>query len=124
MTATSKATEPTDHHNDLNELRTDSSPHVIEFFTARDEMDADSSCATDPFGYKHDLEQMHFMREHSRLLSDPLEDWLYSLISGAALVSLLIGILCLPGFTGAKTGDAKPQPNSHAESSFVTQKPG
>jgi hypothetical protein len=124
MTVTSGATQSTDRHGDLNEMQTCPSPHVIEFFTAREQMHADNNWSADPFRYRHELEQIHFSRDHSRPFSDPLQDWLYSLIAGAAFASLLIGILCLPSFTDTKTKDVKPQPNSGAESCFVTQKPG
>jgi hypothetical protein len=124
MTVTSGATQSTDRHSDLNEMRTCPSPHVIEFFTPREQMHADSSWSADPFGYRDKPEQIHFSRDRSRLFSDPLEDWLCSLIAGAAFASLLIGILCLPSFTDTNTKDVKPQRNSGAESSFVTQKPG
>ena len=119
MTVTSGATQPTDRHSDLNETRTSSSPLLIEFFSAREQMQHDSNWSADPFAYRRELEEIHFSRDHS----DPLEDWLYSLIAGAALVSLLVGILCLPSFTDTKTKDVKPQRDSGAESSFVTQKP-
>jgi hypothetical protein len=123
MTVTSGATQPTDRHSDLNETRTSSSPFLIEFFSAREQMQHDSNWSADPFAYRRELEEIHFSRDHSRPFSDPLEDWLYSLIAGAALVSLLVGILCLPSFTDTKTKDVKPQRDSGAESSFVTQKP-
>lgn len=124
MTVTSGATQPTDRHRDLNEMGTCSSPHVIEFFTAREQMRAGSNCAADRFGCRHELERIHCSQDHSGAFSDPREDWVYSLIAGAALVSLLIGILCLPSFSDTKTKDAKPQRDSGAESSFVMQKPG
>lgn len=118
MTITSGATQPTDRHRDLKESC--SSPHVIEFLTAREQMHAESNCVADPFGCRHELERIHYSRDHSGVFSDPLEDWVHSLIAGA----VLIGILCLPGFSDTKTKDAKPQRDSGAESSFGMQKPG
>jgi hypothetical protein len=124
MTVTTNAPEPTDRRCDLNELQTGSSSCVIDFFTARDQMIADSNSSTEPFGYRHEIRSIAFRRAYSYPLSDPLEDWLSSLISGAALVSLLIAILCFPSFTATKTDLSKPQPFSHAESFLVTQNQG
>jgi hypothetical protein len=124
MTVTSNAPEPTDRRDDLNELQTGSSPHIIEFFTVRDQMISESDNTTGPFGYSHATKDIPFRREFSNTFSDPAEDWLYSLISGAALLSLLIWILGLPSFTAPKMEHSKPRTISHAESSVVTQKPG
>jgi hypothetical protein len=52
MTVTSGATQSTDRHSDLNEMRTSPSPHVIEFFTAREQMHAHNNWSADPFRYR------------------------------------------------------------------------
>jgi len=120
MNVLSKAPESTDRHDDLNDLSTDSSSHVIEFFTARDRMIVDPDDNTQSFEYRRETKNIA-----SRLhpLPDPLEDWLNSLIIGAALVSLLIGILCWPGFSTSKSEGAKFLPLSQTESFLVTHRP-
>jgi hypothetical protein len=123
MNVLSKAPESTDRHDDLNDLSTDSSSHVIEFFTARDRMIADPDDSTQLYGYRRETKNCASRRELLHPLSDPLEDWLNSLITGAALVSLLIGILCWPSFTTTKSEGAKLLPLSQTESFLVTQNP-
>ena len=123
MNVLSKAPESTDRHDDLNDLPTDSSSHVIEFFTARDRMIADPDDSTQLFGYRRETKNSASRRKLLHPLSDPLEDWLNSLITGAALVSLLIGILCWPSFTTTKPAGTKLLPISQTESFLITQKP-
>jgi hypothetical protein len=120
MTVTSGATQPTDRHGEFNEMLGCSSPHVIEFFTEREQMNAGSNSTADLSGYGQELEQIH--RNHSGPFCDPLEDWLYSLVAGAGLVSLLIGILCMTSFPDTEKRDIKPARDS--DSSFATQNPG
>jgi hypothetical protein len=124
MTATTKAPKSIDHQKVGDELRTGSSPHVIEFFKARDQMIADrSNDNIVSFRYRAETKGIISRRELLHPLSDPLEDWLNSLVTGAALVSLLIGILCLPSFTTTKTEHPKLAPTSQTESFLFTQKP-
>jgi hypothetical protein len=123
MTVISNAPEATDRYKDRNELQTGSSPDVIESFTTREQMIADSYGCTEPFGYSYDKENIPFRREFSHPLSDPVEDWLHSLVSGVVLISLLIAILCLPSVTTTKTERPQPPPISQAESFLVTQNP-
>jgi len=123
MNVLSKAPESTDRHDDLNDLSTDSSSHVIEFFTARDRMIADPDDNTQSFDYRRGTKNIAYRRELLHPLSDPLEDWLNSLIIGAALVSLLIGILCWPSFSTSKSEGIKFLPLSQTESFLVTHRP-
>jgi hypothetical protein len=123
MTAISNAAEPTDRRNDLPETRTCSSPHIIEFFSARDRMFANSHGNTEQFGYRHEEGKVSLRRELSHPFSDPIEDGLYTLISGAALAALLIGILCLPCVTPKTTESSLSRPISHADSFLPPQKP-
>ena len=123
MTATTKAPKSIDHQKIGDELRTGSSPQVIEFFKARDQMIADGNDNIVSFRYKAETKSIISRRELLHPLSDPLEDWLNSLVSGAALIALLIGILCLPSYTTTKTEQPKLAPISQSESFLITQKP-
>ena len=123
MTATSNPLPSLDNNADLNQLPADSPPYIIDFFAGRDrlldEMDnvkrsesrSQSRHATSPY-------------ERSVEFFDPLEDWLYSLISAAALVSVLLGILCMANFTMPQMPEPRPTPNSHTESLPIAQKAG
>ena len=86
MTITSSSLQPSDHCAHLDESRADSSPCVIDFFAGRDCLLAEIDQAT---------------RKRSVELFDPLEDWLNSLISAAALVSVILAILCIGGIQDA-----------------------
>jgi hypothetical protein len=123
MTATTKTPKSIHHQKFGDELRTSSSPHVIEFFKARDQMIADRNSNIVSFRYRAETKSIVSRRELLHPLSDPLEDWLNSLVSGAALIALLIGILCLPSFTTTKTEHPKLAPISQTESFLITQKP-
>jgi hypothetical protein len=123
MTATTKAPKSIDHQKIGDEPRTGSSPQVIEFFKARDQMIADRKDNIVSFRYRAETKSIISRRELLHPLSDPLEDWLNSLVSGAALIALLIGILCLPSFTTTKTERPKLEPISQTESFLITQKP-
>ena len=124
MTVSSKAQESSDRPDDVDDLTTGcSSPQVIEFFAARDQMLADHHNYAQPFGHRQETKNISYRRELLHPLSDPLEDWLNSLIVGAALVSLLIGILCWPSFTTTKPAGTKPLPISQTESFLISQKP-
>jgi hypothetical protein len=123
MNVPSKAPESSDRLDDLDDLTTGcSSPQVIEFFAARDQIIADQHGCAQPFGHRQEAMNISYRRELLHPLSDPLEDWLNSLISGAALVSLLIGILCWPSFTTTKPADPKLLPISQTESLLISQK--
>ena len=115
--------EPTDSRNDLPDARTCSSPHIIEFFAARDRMFASSNRNTEKFGYRHEEGKISLRRELSHPFSDPIEDGLYTLISGAALAALLIGILYFPCVTPKTTESSLPGPISHTEPFLTAQKP-
>ena len=54
-------------------------------------------------------------------VTDPLEYFFYSVISGAAIVSVLIGILSLPSSGPAKTELSKTEASRAAEYSLVIQ---
>ena len=107
MTVNRNFPEPADRHYDLDELRASSSPHVIEFFTARDQIPGDSNDSIELLGQWYELKSIRSRQELSHPLFDPMEEWLHSLISGAALILLLIGILCLPNATLTKTERSK-----------------
>jgi hypothetical protein len=123
MNVTSKATESIRHQDDWNASQTGSSPQVIQFFTARDRLIGERNDQTSPFGCGHQRGRIPDRRELLHPLCDPVEDWLNSLISGAALVSLLIGILCLPSFTTSNTERLKLLPISQTEAFLKAQKP-
>jgi len=124
MTVPSKVPESSDRPDDQDDLTTGcSSPQVIEFFAAREQMIADHHGFAQPFGHRQEKKNISYRRELLHPLSDPLEDWLNSLITGAALVSLLIGILCWPSFTTTKPASTKLLPISQTESLLITQKP-
>jgi hypothetical protein len=123
MTATTKTPKSIDHQNIGDELRAGSSPHVIEFFKARDQMFADRNDNIISFRYRAERKSSISRRDLLHPISDPLEEWLNSLVSGAALIALLIGILCLPSFTTTKTEHPKLAPISQTESFLITQKP-
>lgn len=122
MTVISNAPDPTDSHYHLSEPQIGSSPYVIEFFTAREQMLAERG-SVETGSYKREIKTIPFRREFflSRRISDPVEDSLYSLVSAAALASLLIWILSLPSVTATKTELSKPRAISHVESSIMTQ---
>ena len=80
MTITSSPLQSSDHRAHLNESPADSSPYIIDFFAGRDRLLAEIDQAT---------------RKGAVELFDPLEDWLDSLISAAALVSVIIAILSM-----------------------------
>jgi hypothetical protein len=110
MIATSRHLRSIDHRADLNESPADSSPYVIDFFAGRDRLLAEIDQATKQF----EMER----RERSAELFDPLEDWLYSLISAAALVSVILAILCMAQFRTPGTRLPEQQPISHTESFY------
>lgn len=78
MTIASSSLQPSDHRAHLDESPADSSPCDIDFFAGRDRLLAEIDQAT---------------RKRSVELFDPLEDWLNSLISAAAVVSVILAIL-------------------------------
>jgi hypothetical protein len=124
MTVSFKAPESSHRPDDLDDLTTGcSSPQVIEFFAARDQMIADQHGCAQPFGHRQEAMNISYRRELLHPLSDPLEDWLNSLITGAALVALLIGILSWPSITTTKPAGPKLLPISQTESFLITQKP-
>jgi hypothetical protein len=103
MTITSNASQPSDHCAHLDESRADSSPCIIDFFAGRDRLLAEIDQAT---------------RQRPVELFDPLEDWLNSLISAAALVSVILAILCMAEFRMPRTRLPVQQPISHTESFY------
>jgi hypothetical protein len=63
----------------------------------------------------------HRLASDSYAMTDPLEYFFYSVISGAAVVSVLIGILTLPSVDAAKSELLKAGTSQGLESSFVVQ---
>lgn len=122
MTATTKAPKSIDYQKVGDESRTGSSPYVIEFFKARDQVIVEKDDKIISFRYSTDRKSIISRRELLHPLSDPLEDWLNSLVAGAALIALLIGILCLPSFTTTKTEHPRLAPISQTESFLIMQK--
>ncbi len=112
MIATSRPLRSIDHRRDLNE--SDSSPYIIDFFAGRDRLLAEIDQTTKQF----EIER----RERSAELFDPLEDWLYSLISAAGLVSVILAILCMAQFRTPGTRLTEQQPVSHTESFYNNPK--
>jgi hypothetical protein len=116
--------ESPDGPRDFAEAPADPPTQVIEFFAAREQMLEAKNGRIGPIWYRPGAKNIS---ERSGLLYprfDPMEDWLYSLVSAAALISLLIGILSLPSTPAPRTDHPQPRPISGAESSFITQKPG
>ena len=103
MTITSSPLQPSDHCAHLDESPADSSPCIIDFFAGRDRLLAEIDQAT---------------RKRSVELFDPLEDWLNSLISAAALVSVILAILCMAELRIPRTRGPVQQPISPIESSY------
>ena len=123
MTATSSPLPTLDNIADLNQLPADSSPYIIDFFADRDRLleEIDNVRRSES---RPQLRHATSPYERSVEFFDPLEDWLYSLISAAALVSVLLGILCMANFTMPQMPGPRPTPNSHTESLPVVQKGG
>ncbi len=125
MTATSRPLRSIDHRADLNEPPADSSPCIIDFFAGRDLLLAEIDQTTKQFEIEQPVRTAAAWRERSAELFDPLEDWLYSLISTAALVSVIIlSILSMAAFRMPRTRLPGQQPISHTESSPMTPKAG
>jgi hypothetical protein len=120
MTTNSKASKTTDRQDGLRELPTGSSPHIIVFFPAGGETIAERHNPDEPLRYRSQTKSICFRPEplHPRL--DPVEDWLHSLLAGAAVASLLIGIVCWPSVPATKTERSEPREIAHVESSLVT----
>ena len=118
MTATSRPLRSFDHHPDLNEPPADSSPYIIDFFAGRDRLLAEIDQATEEFEIEQPVRTAASRSERPDELFDPLEDWLYSLISAAALVSVILAILCMAEFRTPGTQLPKQQPISHTESFY------
>jgi hypothetical protein len=102
-----------------------SSPQIIDFFAARERMLGQTNGGTGSIGIRHRRhpQKIFLSRQLSHPIYDPMEDWLNSLISGAALAVLLIGILCLPSMTPSRTENFQPRPVSSEESPFLAPKP-
>ena len=107
MTITSSSLQPSDHCPHLDESPADSSPCIIDFFASGDRLLAEVDQPT---------------RKRPVELFDPLEDWLYSLISAAALVSVILAILCMAEFRMPRTRLPGQQPISHTESFYKDAK--
>jgi len=118
MTATSRPLRSIDHRADLNEPPADSSPCIIDFFAGRDRLLAEIDQATEEFEIEQPVRTAASRSERPDELFDPLEDWLYSLISAAALVSVILAILCMAEFRMPGTQLPKQQPISHTESFY------
>src|SRR5215469_17556461 len=111
---TSSSLPTLDSNADLSQPLADSPPCIIDFFAGRDRLleEIDEIKGTQT----QQLRSVEFF--------DPLEDWLYSLISAAALVSVLLGILCMASFAMPQMRGPKPERNSNTESLPITQKAG
>lgn len=118
MTATSRPLRSIDHRADLNEPPADSSPCIIDFFAGRDRLIAETDRATKKFEFEQAVRTAAARSERADELFDPLEDWLYSLISAAALVSVILAILCMAKFRTPDTQIPEQQPISHTESFY------
>jgi hypothetical protein len=123
MTATSNPLPSLDNNADLNQLPADSPPYIIDFFAGRDRVleENDNVKRSESRPQSRHATSLY---ERPAEFFDPLEDWLYSLISAAALVSVLLGILCMANFTIPQTPEPRPTPNSHTESLPIAQKAG
>jgi len=112
MTFVSSPSPTLDNNSNLNQPPADAPPYMIDFFAGRDRL----------------LEEIDNRKrsetKHSVELFDPLEDWLYSLISAAALVSVLLGILSMPDFPMPRTHVPRPEPNPYIEPLSIMQKAG
>jgi hypothetical protein len=118
MTATSRPLRSIDHRADLNEPPADSSPYIIDFFAGRDRLFAETDQATKQFEIEQRVRTAAARSKRRDELFDPLEDWLYSLISAAALVSVILAILCMAEFRTPGTRLPEEQPISHTESFY------
>ena len=118
MTATSRPLRSVDHRADLNEPPADSSPCIIDFFAGRDHLLAEIDQTTEQFEIEQPVRRAAARSERPNELFDPLEDWLYSLISAAALVSVILAILCMAEFRAPGTQLPEQQPISHTESFY------
>jgi hypothetical protein len=103
MTVTSRPAQSTNHRGELNEPPAASSLCVIDFAAARDRLLPETDESIIQFEIKQELRRVAAQRKSSAELFDPVEDCLYWLISAAALVSLLLGILGLLDFTMPRT---------------------
>jgi hypothetical protein len=90
MTATSGPLRSLDYRTDLNEPPADSSPCIIDFFAGRDRLLAEIDQTTKQFEIEQPARTAAARHQRPSELFDPLEDWLNSLISAAALVSVMI----------------------------------
>ncbi|HEY6841399.1 MAG TPA: hypothetical protein VI114_09285 [Chthoniobacterales bacterium] len=120
MTTNFKASKATDRQDDLQELAPGSSPHIIVFFPAGGENMAKRDQPDWPLRNRSQTKNTGFRRELLHPHLDPVEDWLHSLLGGAAVASLLIGIVCWPSNPAMKTERSKPREIAHLESSQVT----
>jgi hypothetical protein len=125
MIAQFNVPEPADRHHDLTEKQPRSSPQIIDFFAARNRILSENNGNIGPVGcgYTRNVQRISLRRELLHPLVDPMEDWINSLISAAALASLPIGILSLPSAPAAKRVRSQNSPISQADSFIVTQKP-
>ena len=108
----------------MNEPPADSSPCIIDFFAGRDRLLAEIDQATEEFEIEQPVRTAASRSERPDELFDPLEDWLYSLISAAALVSVILAILCMAEFRMPGTRLPEQQPISHTESFYNDAKAG
>jgi hypothetical protein len=120
MTTNFKASKATDRQDDLQELAPGSSPHIIVFFPAGGENTAERDQPDWPLRYRSQTKNTSSRRELLHPHLDPVEDWLHSLLAGAAVASLLIGIVCWPSDAAMKTERSKPREIAQLESSQVT----
>jgi hypothetical protein len=115
MTASSTPLRSIDHRAELNEPPADSSPCIIDFFAGRDRLLTEIGQTTKRFDVEQPVRAAGARHGRSAELFDPLEDWLYSLISAAALVSVILAILCMAEFKLPRARLPGRQPISQTE---------
>jgi hypothetical protein len=120
MTINSQASKTTDRQNDLTGLPTESSPHIIVFFPAGGESTAEGRNPNEPLGYQSQTKSVCGRPALLHPHLDLAEDWLHSLLAGAAVASLLIGIVCWPSTPPTKTERSQPREMAQVESSLAT----
>ncbi len=121
MPVISNASEPPDRVHNPADPEDSLQPEIIDFFSARYRIIANNNSINNSSGYGREENALVPGREFPRPPCDPVEDWLQSLISGAALVALLTAILCLPDAPTTKTESSKPRATSHTRSFLSAQ---
>jgi hypothetical protein len=90
MTASSEHLQSFDYRTVLNEPPDDSSPCIIDLFAGRDCFSAEIDQTTKQFEIEQPARPAAARHQRPTELFDPLDDWLNSLISAVALISVMI----------------------------------